>query len=180
MKTDKGNSCAASNAGYASWWALFLALSIFASTAAGEVLSGSVIRVSDGDTLTILNSTNQQIKIRLAGIDAPEKAQAFGQRSKEYLASLVIQKQVTVKTTKTDKYGRQVGQVLLNGQDVNLEQLRAGMAWYYRQYERELTLELRQSYAAAEANAKERLIGLWRDAQPVPPWVWRHPERIED
>ena len=117
--------------------------------------------------------------LRLVGIDAPEKAQAFGQRSKEHLASLVHQKQVTVETSKTDKYGRRVGQVLLNCQDMNLEQLRAGQAWYYRQYERELTPELRESYAAAEAQAKEGRIGLWRDAQPVPPWVWRHPDRLE-
>jgi endonuclease YncB( thermonuclease family) len=141
-----------------------------------ETLTGKVIHVADGDTITILDSTNQQLKIRLSGIDAPEKAQAFGQRSKEYLSSLVQGKAVSIETTKKDKYGRHVGQVLLQGQDVNLEQLRAGLAWYYRQYERELTPELRQSYAMAEAN--EARMGLWSDAQPVPPWQWRHPERL--
>ena len=143
-----------------------------------ETLSGKVINVADGDTITILDSTNQQLKIRLAGIDAPEKAQDFGQRSKEHLSGLVQGQQVIVETTKKDKYGRHVGQVLLNGLDVNLEQLKAGLAWYYRQYERELTPDLRKNYAMAEAEAKEARMRLWRDDQPVPPWQWRHPERM--
>jgi len=143
-----------------------------------ETLTGKVIQVADGDTITILDSTNQQLKIRLGGIDAPEKAQAFGQRSKEYLSGLVQGQQVIVETSKKDKYGRHVGHVLLNGQDVNLEQLRAGLAWYYREYERELTPDLRKNYAMAEAEAKEARMGLWSDAQPVPPWQWRHSARF--
>jgi len=143
-----------------------------------ETLSGKVINVADGDTITILDSTNQQLKIRLAGIDAPEKAQDFGKRSKEHLSGLVQGQQVIVETSKKDKYGRHVGHVLINGQDVNLEQLRAGLAWYYREYERELTPDLRQSYAKAESEAKDARVGLWSDAQPVPPWQWRHPARF--
>ena len=143
-----------------------------------ETLSGKVIHVADGDTITILDISNQHLKIRLSGIDAPEKAQAYGQRSKEHLSVLVQGQQVIVETSKKDKYGRHVGHVLLNGQDVNLEQLRAGLAWYYRQYERELTPELRQSYVMAEAEAKEARMGLWSDAQPVPPWQWRHLARF--
>jgi len=143
-----------------------------------ETLSGKVIHVADGDTITILDSTNQQLKIRLTGIDAPEKAQDFGQRSKEHLSGLVQGQQVVIETSKKDKYGRHVGHVLLNGQDVNLEQLRAGLAWYYRQYERELTPELQQSYSMTEAEAKDARVGLWSDAQPLPPWQWRHPARF--
>jgi len=143
-----------------------------------ETLSGKVIHVADGDTITILDSSHQQLKIRLSGIDAPEKAQDYGQRSKEHLNGLVQGQQVIVETSKKDKYGRHVGQVLLKGQDVNLEQLRAGLAWYYREYERELTPELRQSYAKAESEAKDARMGLWSDAQPVPPWQWRHPARF--
>ena len=144
-----------------------------------ETLTGKVTQVADGDTLTIVSENTQAIKIRLAGIDAPEKAQAFGQRSKEHLEALVNQKQVTVESNKKDKYGRNVGQVLLNGQDVNLEQLRAGMAWFYRQYERELTPELRERYVKAEDEAKAGRIGLWVDPKAAPPWQWRHPDRLD-
>jgi len=143
-----------------------------------ETLSGKVIHVADGDTITILDSSNQQLKIRLGGIDAPEKAQAYGQRSKEHLSGLIQGQQVIIETTKKDKYGRHVGLLLLNGQDVNLEQLRAGLAWYYREYERELTPDLRKNYVMAEAEAKDARVGLWSDAQPVPPWQWRHPARF--
>jgi len=139
-----------------------------------ETFTGKVIHVADGDTITILDSSNQHLKVRLSGIDAPEKAQDYGQRSKEHLNGLVQGQQVIVETSKKDRYGRHVGQVLLNGLDVNLEQLRAGLAWYYRQYERELTPELRDSYTAAEAKAKQEKSGLWRDHQPQPPWQWRH------
>jgi len=144
-----------------------------------ETLTGKVIHIADGDTITILDSSNQQLKIRLGGIDAPEKTQAYGQRSKEHLSGLVQGQQVIVETSKKDKYGRHVGHVLVNDQDVNLEQLRAGLAWYYRQYERELSTDLRKNYALAEAEAKEERMGLWSDAQPVPPWKWRHPERLD-
>ena len=143
-----------------------------------EALSGKVIHVADGDTITILDSSNQHLKIRLSGIDAPEKAKAYGQRSKEHLSGLVQGQQVIVETAKKDKYGRHVGHVLINGQDVNLEQLRAGLAWYYREYERELTPDLQKNYALAEAEAKDARMGLWSDAQPVPPWQWRHPARF--
>jgi endonuclease YncB( thermonuclease family) len=80
-----------------------------------ETFTGKVIHVADGDTITILDSTNQHLKIRLSGIDAPEKAQAYGQRSKEHLSGLVQGQQVVVETAKKDKYGRHVGHVLLNG-----------------------------------------------------------------
>ena len=130
-----------------------------------ETLSGKVIHVADGDTITILDSANQQLKIRLGGIDGPEKAQAYGQRSKEHLSGLVQGQQVIVETSKKDNNGRHVGHVLLNGQDVNLEQLRAGLAWYYREYDRELTPDLQKNYALAEAEAKDARVGLWSDAQ---------------
>ena len=139
-----------------------------------ETLQGRVVHVADGDTVTLLVEGPQQLKIRLSGIDAPEKAQAFGQRSKEHLGGLVHGQQVTVVTNKRDKYGRQVGQVMLGSTDVNLEQLRAGLAWFYRAYERELSEELRSSYAAAEQEARAAGLGLWKDREPVPPWVWRH------
>jgi endonuclease YncB( thermonuclease family) len=89
--------------------------------------------VSDGDTITVLDGTKTQHKIRLAGIDAPESKQAFGQASKKHMSALVFNRDVTLDCDKTDKYGREVCIVLVDGQDANLAQVRAGMAWWYRE-----------------------------------------------
>jgi len=152
-------------------FALLLAL---AFTANAETVTGRVVGVADGDTITLLDGDKVQHKIRLAGIDAPEKKQPFGNRSKESLSELAYDKTVTVETDKRDKYGRQVGKVLVNRQDVNLVQVERGMAWFYRQYQREQSPADRQSYAAAEIEARAAKLGLWRDADPMPPWEFRH------
>jgi endonuclease YncB( thermonuclease family) len=104
------------------------ALLVSLVTAGAATLTGKVVGVSDGDTITVLDAAKTQHKIRLAGIDAPEKAQPFGQKSKEHLSDSVFGKQVQVEYTKTDKYGRTVGKVLVNGMDANLEQIKAGFA----------------------------------------------------
>lgn len=140
----------------------------------GETLQGKVVGISDGDTITVLDGSKVQHKIRLAGIDAPEKSQAFGDHSKQHLSDLVFGKTVTVDWNKTDKYGRTVGKVIVNGQDANLSQLQAGLAWHYKQYEKEQSASDRSSYAQAEIDARTRRIGLWRDATPIPPWDFRH------
>lgn len=139
-----------------------------------EVISGKVVRVADGDTITVLDAQMRQHKIRLAGIDAPERRQAFGHRALEFLASLVASQQVDIETEKTDKYGRSVGKVLLQGRDVNLAVLVAGLAWHYKAYESEQTPEDRMLYASAEQDAREQRKGLWVDPSPEPPWTWRH------
>lgn len=138
-----------------------------------EMITGKVVRVADGDTITILDADKAQHKVRLAGIDAPEKAQAFGERSRDSLEELVAGKTVTVETHKKDRYGRRVGKVLLNGQDMNLEQVRRGMAWFYREYAHEQSAADQQSYARTESEAREIGKGLWRDKAPVPPWDFR-------
>jgi endonuclease YncB( thermonuclease family) len=139
-----------------------------------ETIAGRVVAVADGDTITVLDATKTQHKIRLAGIDAPEKAQPFGQRSKESLSDLVFNQAVTVETTKRDRYGRSVGTVLVDGFDANLEQVKRGMAWHYKGYEREQSPQERQDYAKAEEVARGARVGLWKDAQPVSPWDFRH------
>jgi endonuclease YncB( thermonuclease family) len=138
-----------------------------------DSFSGRVVGVSDGDTITVLDQAKKQHKVRLGGIDAPEKGQAFGDRAKESLSRLVYDKSVTVDFHKVDRYGRSVGKVLVAGRDANLEQVRAGFAWWYREYAKEQSLEDRASYAAAEEDARASRRGLWRDAQPVPPWEFR-------
>lgn len=148
--------------------ALFLAFQ-----AQAETLLGKVIHVADGDTITILDATHTHHKIRLTGIDAPEKRQAFGNVSKESLAEQVAGRSVAVEWEKVDRYGRKVGKVLLGGLDCNLEQVKRGLAWHYKQYQREQSPADRKSYAAAEAEARGSKLGLWRDAAPLPPWEFR-------
>lgn len=142
-----------------------------------DVVSGKVVRVADGDTITVLDAQLQQHKIRLAGIDAPERRQAFGQRSREFLATLVASQQVDVETDKTDKYGRAVGKVLLQGRDVNLAVVAAGLAWHYKEYESEQSPSDRMLYAAAEQEARDLRKGLWLDPAPDAPWDWRKKTR---
>lgn len=152
---------------------LVLVITLLATISRAELISGRVVRVADGDTITILDAQMRQHKIRLAGIDAPEKAQAFGRRSQESLAELVANRSVIVETQKRDRYGRFVGKVLVEGRDINVEQIRRGLAWFYRQYERELSAQDRQSYARAEDEARSFRAGLWADKQPIPPWDFR-------
>lgn len=124
-----------------------------ASTSFAETYSGLVVSVAGGDTVTVLDDTNRQHKVRLSGIDAPEKAQAFGNVSRQHLAQLVFQKRVTVEFEKLDRYKREVGKVLVAGKDANLEQIEAGLAWHYKKYQSEQPQADRQAYSAAENSA---------------------------
>ena len=147
---------------------LFLAGNLNAST-----LQGKVVHIADGDTITVLDANNTQHKIRLQGIDAPEKAQPFGQKSKQSLSQMVYNKQVTVEYQKKDKYGRTLGKVLHNGTDVCLEQIKLGMAWHYKQYKSDQPKEDRETYAQAELEARTKNVGIWKDKNPTPPWEFR-------
>jgi endonuclease YncB( thermonuclease family) len=137
------------------------------------LFEGRVVGVEDGDTITILDSSNANHRIRLLGIDAPEKGQAFGSRSGEYLSQLVFSKVVTIEWSKHDRYGRIVGKVILGSQDICLEQIRTGMAWHYKYYQDDQTPDDRQLYADAENAARATKSGLWIDPDPIPPWDFR-------
>lgn len=150
-----------------------IVFSLHCGFAEAETLQGKVIGISDGDTATVLDSGNTQWKIRLMGIDAPEKKQPFGNKSKESLSSLIYGKQVSVEYYKQDRYGRTVGKILVDGQDANLEQIKAGLAWHYKKYETEQSSTDRDIYSQAEDEARGSKSGLWTDANPVPPWDWR-------
>jgi endonuclease YncB( thermonuclease family) len=156
---------------------VLVALLVQAGQILAATIEGRVVGVSDGDTITVLDAAKTQHKIRLAGIDAPESKQAFGQASKKHLSDLVFGKNVTLDCGKTDKYRREVCVVLVNGQDANLAQVKAGMAWWYRKYQKEQTPRQREEYEGAETAAKAGRIGLWQETDPVPPWEWRHPKR---
>ncbi len=166
----KGNFNLASNL-----IAIVCALSAVAASA--DTFMGRVVSIADGDTLTLLDATNTQHKIRLAGIDSPEKSQPFGQVCKKSLSDLAYDHVASVESTKLDRYGRVIGKVLVNGQDVNLEQVRRGCGWHYKKYQNEQILDDRLIYNAAEESARASKVGLWADHEPVPPWEWRKVRR---
>lgn len=157
---------------------LFLVVALLCGlTCHADIITGRVVAIADGDTVTVLDSFNDQHKIRLAGIDAPEKKQAFGMRSKESLSDLVFDKPVLVETSKKDRYGREVGKILVDGVDANLMQVTRGFAWHYKAYEREQSVNDRRLYDFAESEARVARRGLWRDVDPVPPWDFRKAKR---
>jgi len=145
-----------------------------ASTHAGtHTIEGRIVGVHDGDSITLLDADNRQHKIRLDGIDAPELGQPFGRASRQHLAELLASREAVAECSKIDRYRRNVCRVLVGGADAGLAQVRAGMAWYFRRYAKELTPDRRERYADMEAQAQAGRRGLWADAEPVPPWAWR-------
>lgn len=137
-------------------------------TAAPELWSGCPITsVVDGDTFTVLHG-RQQIRVRLDGIDAPEKSQPFSERSREQLSQL-LGRRVTLRVTGQDQYGRKLVEALTpDGRSINQEMVRAGWAWWFRRYApRNRALE------ALELEAREARRGLWREEEPTPPWEFR-------
>ncbi len=150
-----------------------LLTSIFYINAYAEITLGRVVGVTDGDTIIVLGANKIQYKIRLSGIDAPEKKQPFGTVSKKFLSDLVYDKDVSVEWHKQDQYGRLVGKVLVNGLDVNLEQIKRGMSWFYKKYQNELVLDDRLVYLHAQEGAQTNKSGLWIDKEPIAPWDFR-------
>lgn len=140
---------------------------------ATNILQGLVVGVSDGDSLTMLDAEKRQHKIRLQGIDAPELKQAYGQKSKESLSKLVYNKTIKVHWFKKDRFGRTVGKVMLGDIDICLEQVRRGMAWHFKDYQDEQSVKDRDLYDRAEVEARELRMGLWQDAAPIEPAVFR-------
>lgn len=133
-----------------------------------------VVGVTDGDTIKVLDEGNKQHTIRLAEIDAPERGQPWGDRSRQALAALVFSKTVSVQQTDTDRYGRVVARVFADGEDINRTMVEVGAAWAYRQYLTDETL------IATEARARRERVGLWSmgETQTVAPWEWRQGERV--
>jgi len=129
--------------------------------------------VTDGDTITIVTADQRQHKIRLAGIDAAEKKQPFGNRSKQNLSCLAYGKQARADCPERDRYGRQVCKVYVGGQDVGLREIHDGLAWRYRRYAHEQSAKDRQDYEESEREARLNRRSLWLDSNAVPPWQWR-------
>lgn len=158
---------------------LLLVLLQAAALAGPLVLHGRIVRVTDGDTVTLLDEYQAQHKIRLAGIDAPESGMPYGQEATALLASLVLGQSVVAHARKQDRYGRSVATVTLNAQDVSLAMIQAGLAWHYRQYAAEQPKGEARAYAQAEERARTDGLGLWQDGDPVAPWDWRRKRRSD-
>lgn len=133
-----------------------------------QTLNGDVVAVADGDTLTILDADLTQYRIRLAGIDAPEKSQPFGQVAKQKLSKLCYDKPAQIKVVTLDKYNRVVGDVTCDQVHANAEMVRSGLAWVYLQYAKNF-----EYLFPLEKAARESRVGLWIDPRPTPPWEWR-------
>lgn len=146
-------------------------LLVLVAPAYAEELRGKVISIADGDTITVLDAKKEKHKVRLSEIDAPEKSQAFGSKSKAALSEMIGENNVVVEWKQRDRYGRIVGDVYLDKRHVNLEMVQAGMAWNYKAYSKSKEL------AAAEELARKERRGLWADKSPEPPWEFRKKER---
>lgn len=155
-----------------------------------HLLQGQVVGITDGDTLTVLDATQRTHKIRLAGIDAPEHDQAFGQRAKLHLSTLVFGQQVDVHWDKLDRYQRTVGKVMASSPqcnkppalcahtvDVNHALVSAGLAWWYKKYAAEQPPADAALYEQAEQQAHQARLGLWSEPSPMPPWLWRQAQK---
>jgi len=169
---------------------LLTAAFALASLSAYADFTGKVVAVADGDTITVLRD-KEQVKIRLAGIDAPEKKQAFGNVAKLRMSDMVFGKEVRVDDRKKDRYRRTIGRVWVASAecqasdcpktlDAGMALLTAGLAWHYKQYAKEQPEEESEQYSFAETEARAKRVGLWIDAEPVPPWEWRHRSKSEN
>jgi endonuclease YncB( thermonuclease family) len=143
---------------------------IIVTSCTEHVITGKVISFADGDTFTMLVQ-EQQLKVRLHGIDAPEKGQEFSNVSKEFLSGLVFDKIVNVQVLDLDRYGRTLGIVRVDTKIVNEEMLKAGLAWHYKDY------DTNPAWARLEEEAQRNRNGLWAHPNPQPPWEWRKSKR---
>ena len=160
---------------------------ILCSPVLADTLQGKVVKIADGDTVTIVDDSGKKHRIRLAGIDAPEKNQPYGDISTQGCNILVSGRIVTIEYEKRDRYKRIIGKVLVDPPeevfcmaldcvkkiDAGLEQIKKGLAWHYKKYQGEQSVEDRGTYGVAEVEAREKELGLWKNSEPMAPWEWR-------
>jgi endonuclease YncB( thermonuclease family) len=151
---------------------LTVILTLFLSTNSysADSFTGQVVGISDGDTITVQNSNNEKVKIRLAGIDCPESFQVHGEAAKQFISSIVSGKRVRIEPETIDQYGRTVGMVLVNGKNINEQLVAQGHGWVFRKY---CTADYCKEWLNLEEKARKAQAGLWQDANPQPPWEWR-------
>ena len=163
------------------------AFALVSCSAIAGTLSGRVVAISNGDAITVLDARKKEHKVRIAGINAPQKAQPYGDRSRKHLSELVYDKAVDVEWRKYDRYGRIVGKIMMAAPnscpasrrdcprtlDVGLAQIGAGLAWHFAPNGEEQTPQARAVYSFSEQVARGKRVGLWADTAPIPPWQWR-------
>lgn len=132
-----------------------------------ETYFAKVVGITDGDSIIVLTKDSQQIRIRLEGIDCPEKKQDFGQQARQSTTALCFNKNVRVVSTGKDRYGRILAFVYVGDMCINKELLKQGMAWHYKEFNTDKTL------ATIEEDAKAHKVGLWSQSSPIPPWDFR-------
>ena len=143
-------------------------------SSAANSFTGQTIDVADGDTITVLNQNNESVKIRLAGIDCPEGSQVHGNQATQFTVSKVSGKRVRIVPETTDRYGRTVALVLINGENLNEQIVASGNGWVYRKY---CTADYCNDWLKLEETARDAHVGLWADKNPQPPWEWRAEHR---
>ncbi len=148
----------------------FIPVSLYAE----DIFIGKVVGIVDGDTIDLLTDSQEQLRIRIAGIDSPERRQPFGKRAKQYMAKLAAGNLAVATCPKKDRYGRYVCVVKVDSKDIGMEMIRNGLAWHYKKYAHEQSPDDRRDYEYVETEARKRNIGLWNSSSPMPPWEWRH------
>jgi len=162
---------------WAALLSLLLATNGLAVQRPPELVAGRVISVADGDTLTLRDDAGRRHRVRLATIDAPEREQPFGSQSRQHLARLVLNRNAQLRILSRDSYDRVVVVVEIDGRDVNLMQIAAGMAWHYRAHQGQQSIQERHAYNQAEQRARRAGLGLWGQRQPIAPWDFRRQQR---
>lgn len=147
-----------------------LVLLILPAAVFADEFTGTVVSIADGDTVTVLRD-HEQVKVRLAGIDAPERGQAFGTAARKYLGDQIAEKTVRVVWKERDRYGRTLGDVYIDDRWINRELVREGYAWHFTRYSRDKRL------AEADTEAREKRRGLWQEREPIAPWEYRKREQ---
>ncbi len=152
--------------------AFFPLYTLFFQPAVASEFEAEVLEVVDGDTIKIRHQ-DQVLRVRLQGIDAPERNQPFGSEATNYLATKVDGMRISILSSGHDKYGRLLGKIMLNGEDINRHLLELGYAWWYRYYRDQQSLTDQHAYELAEEKAKFFKRGLWSDPEPINPYEWR-------
>ena len=142
--------------------------------------TAKVQRVVDGDTVHVIDKAGKKFKVRLTGIDAPEKNQPYGLASTYKLTEILINKLVLLKSKPNngkpytiDRYKRVLAKIILDGRDINLSQVLRGYAWHFKRYQKQQSPSDRELYSEAEIDAKKNELGLWGEKNPIAPWKWR-------
>jgi endonuclease YncB( thermonuclease family) len=154
-----------------------IVLTLFTPLANAEAVTGRVVGITDGDTVSLLVE-RQQYTIRIAGIDAPERHQAWGERSKSNLSRLCLNQTAVADCSKISQQGQMICKLTVKAVDIGLEQLKDGMAWWYMELAREQPSEVQSAYQSAELMAQLKRRGLWRETNPMPPWDFRRENRV--